>query len=53
MKKIAFLVICIALASCGFNIEKEIKHPYYLVSVDTDSYINVSIKLPAAQSLPT
>lgn len=31
--------------SCGFNIEKEIKYPYYIISVESDWNTNISIKL--------
>lgn len=37
-----FFSICL---SCGLNIEKEIKHPYYIISIDINNDTNISVKL--------
>lgn len=44
--KIVFALLLMVLSSCGLNIEKEIEHPYYIVSVESDWDTNISVKLP-------
>ncbi len=45
IKHLIFVFSFFMCLSCGLNIEKEIKHPYYLISTDINSDTNISIKL--------